>query len=164
MQPRSFIQATPSFSRKGRLRDTASRTAVSLTCAGSSAQTVALRAPKQNRVAKITRVMLDLTCLTVAHPSLENRRPSCVPWLSTIKRFTDSLPPFNGTVNPMSSNGQLDLWRFGYAIANTGYPDRLEPVLYHDHLIEPTQVPPARGRRGRAPHEVGVRTRGHRDR
>src|SRR3954452_9381824 len=76
MQPRSFIQVTPSFSRKGRLRDTASRTAVSLTCAGSSAQTVALRVPKQNRVAKITRVMLDLTRLTVALPSLENRRPS----------------------------------------------------------------------------------------
>ena len=64
----------------------------------------------------------------------------------------------------MSSNGQLELWRFGYAIANTGYPDRLEPVLFHDHFVEPTQVAPARGRRGRAPHEVGVRTRGHRDR
>src|SRR6188472_3818706 len=87
MQPRSFIQVTPSFSRKGRLRDTAFRTAVSLTGAGSSAQTMALRVPKQNRVTKITRVMLDLTRLTVALPSLENRRPSCVPRLSTIKRF-----------------------------------------------------------------------------
>src|SRR5882724_9799372 len=48
---------------------------------------MALRVPKQNRVAKITRVMLDLTRLTVALPSLENRRPSCVPRLSTIKRF-----------------------------------------------------------------------------
>src|SRR4051812_22929363 len=82
MQPRSFIQVTPSFSRKGRLRDTASRTAVSLTGAGSSAQTMALKVPKQNRVAKITRVMLDLTRLTVALPSLENRRPSCGPYLS----------------------------------------------------------------------------------
>src|SRR5262245_17741168 len=48
---------------------------------------MALRVPKANRVAKITRVMLDLTRLTVALPSLENRRPSCVPRLSTIKRF-----------------------------------------------------------------------------
>src|SRR4249920_1924600 len=48
---------------------------------------MALRVPKQNRVAKITRVMLDLTRLTVALPSLENRRPSCVPRLSTNKRL-----------------------------------------------------------------------------
>src|SRR5262245_56631850 len=49
---------------------------------------MALRIPKQNRVAKITRVMLDLTRFTVALPSLGNRRPSCVPRLSTIKRFS----------------------------------------------------------------------------
>src|SRR5882724_13351562 len=69
MQPRSFIQATPSFSRKGRLRDTASRTAASLTGAGSSARTAALMEPRQNRVAKITRVIIDLTRLMVAPPS-----------------------------------------------------------------------------------------------
>src|SRR5215475_278498 len=69
MQGRSFIQATPSFSRKGRLRDTASRTAASLTGAGSSARTAALMEPRQNRVAKITRVIVGLTRLTVAPPS-----------------------------------------------------------------------------------------------
>src|SRR3954454_902421 len=69
MQCRSFIQATPSFSRKGRLRDTASRTAASLTGAGSSARAAALMEPRQNRVAKITRVIADLTRLMVAPTS-----------------------------------------------------------------------------------------------
>src|SRR5262245_29981728 len=56
MQPRSFIQVTPSFSRKGRLRDTASRTATSLTGAGSSAWTAAIMEQRQNRVRKNTRL------------------------------------------------------------------------------------------------------------
>src|SRR4051794_37836677 len=104
MQCRSFIQATPSFSRKGRLRDTAPRTAASLTGAGSSARTAALMEPRQNRVAKITRVIVDLTRLMVAPPSQKNSSmgaPSRFGWRSRGSGY--SLPPFDGTVNPRSA-------------------------------------------------------------
>src|SRR5207253_9935942 len=97
-------------------------TAASLTGAGSSARTAGLMEPRQNRVAKITRVIVDLTRLMVAPPQVKKSStgaPSRVGWRSRGSCF--SLPPFDGggqtTTLVRDSGGRGPPYRPGLAQA-----------------------------------------------